>query len=411
MTLLDADRVRTARTAVAVVFAASGFAFASVIARIPAVREVLDLSPGRLGLVLLAVSGGSVLALPSSGPVVHRLGAARAVLLGASLMCAGLTLAALSPEVLASIPALVAGLFLVGVGNGLWDVAMNVEGADVERRLGRAIMPRFHAAFSLGTVAGAAGGALAAGFGLSIAEHVLPTTAVVLVAVVVAVRSFVPVEEPEQVDPTASPKGSGVREAWREPRTLLIGLLVLGMAFAEGSANDWLAVGLVDGYGAGQALAAAGYGAFVTAMTIGRLAGPAVLDRYGRVPVLRGGALLVLLGVLVYVGGSGLPDGSTQALAVATVGALLWGIGASLGFPVGMSAAADDPAKAAARVSVVASVGYLAFLAGPPLLGLLGEHVGVVRAMLGVAGAVALSLAAAGAARPLPVPAEESRPA
>jgi fucose permease len=184
---------------------------------------------------------------------------------------------------------------------------------------------------------------------------------------------------------------------------LAIGLLALGMAFAEGAANDWLALGLVDGYRVQHAVAALGLGLFVTAMTVARMVGPWTLSRAGRVVALRSGAVLVAIGVTAVVLGSALrgPVGLPAALVVAALGSLAWGAGAALGFPVAMSAAADDPRFAAARVSVVSTVGYTAFLAGPPLLGLLGDHVGVLRALLGVGAAVLLSLATAGAARPV----------
>jgi MFS family permease len=128
-------------------------------------------------------------------------------------------------------------------------------------------------------------------------------------------------------------------------------------------------------------------------MTIGRWFGPALLDRYGRVPVLRTLAGIGLAGLLLFVFGPVTP--------VAFAGAVLWGLGASLGFPVGMSAAADDPAKAAARVSVVASIGYCAFLGGPPLIGFLGDHYTVVRGLLAVAMLLVISILVAGSIRPL----------
>jgi MFS family permease len=128
-------------------------------------------------------------------------------------------------------------------------------------------------------------------------------------------------------------------------------------------------------------------------MTIARLVGGAALERFGRVSVLRMSAGLALAGLLLV-----LLSGSTPA---ALVGALLWGAGAALGFPVGMSAAADDPARAAVRVSVVSSIGYCAFLAGPPLIGLLAEHVGILRALFVVLGALVLGLLCSAAARPL----------
>jgi MFS family permease len=169
---------------------------------------------------------------------------------------------------------------------------------------------------------------------------------------------------------------------------------VLGFAFTEGSANDWIAIAFVDGYRTPEVLGAVAFGFFVSAMTIGRLFGGSALERFGRVPVVRATAVFALVGLLLVLLGGSTP--------VALVGALLWGIGASLGFPVGMSAAADDPARAAARVSVVSSIGYTAFLAGPPLIGLLAQEAGILRALFVVLGALVIGLFAASAARPLP---------
>lgn len=395
--------LRRSIAAVAVVFAVSGWLMATWLARLPAVRDALQVTPGRLGIILLSLSVGSVLALPLSGPVVHHLHPARTV-----LGCAGVSTAATVLVGVAGsgrgggVALLVPALFAYGVGVGMWDVAMNVEGAEVERLLGRAIMPWFHAAFSLGTVAGALTGAAAAALTISLPIHLGVTAAVGFATIVMATRAFSPVPGEE---PSGS-AGSGTLAAWRESRTLLVGLMVLGMALAEGSANDWLALGLVDGYGTTHAAGAVGLGVFLTAMTGCRLAGPALLDRFGRVAVLRTGAVLVLGGIGLFVGAAQLVDHSAGMspanavpLALAAVAALAWGCGAALGFPVGMSAASDDPARSAARVSVVSSIGYVAFLAGPPLLGRLADHVGIVRAMLAVSLAVVLSLLCAGAAR------------
>lgn len=396
-----------ARTSVAAVFGVSGFALAAWLARIPAVRDALDVSPGRLGVILLALSTGSILALPLSGPVVHRLRPARTVLFSATLaMLAVVGIGIGGSGAAGGIALLVPSLFAAGVGIGMWDVAMNIEGAEVERAVGQAIMPWFHAAFSLGTVAGALSGAGAAAIGLALPVHLTVVAGLSLGVVLVAVRGFLPVPEPDRHPEAERPAGSGALAAWREPRTLAVGLLALGMALAEGSANDWLALGLVDGYGLDHATGAVGLGLFLCAMTACRLAGPHLLGRFGRVPVLRAGALSVLVGVLVYVAAArwvqpGPASANLGPLLLAALAILAWGLGAALGFPVAMSAASDDPARAAARVSVVASIGYVAFLAGPPLLGLLADRIGVVGSMLGVSAAVLLSLLSAGAARPL----------
>lgn len=388
-TAVPAAEIARARTAVVVAFAFNGLAFASFIARTPAIRDGLDLSPAQLGLLLLCLSGGSVAGLPLSGPLVHRVGPGRAVLAGALAASVGLALLATGLG-LQTVPPAAIGLVLVGYGVGTWDVAMNVEGADVERRLGRSLMPRLHAAFSIGTVAGATVGAVSAAAGIPLAVQVAAVAGLVPVVVGIVHRRFLPHERPD-----ATTTSSGALAAWREPRTLAIGLTVLAFGFTEGSANDWIAIAFVDGHATSEPLGAIAFGCFVSAMTVGRLVGGAVLDRFGRVPTLRVTAITALAGLLLVLLGGSLP--------LAFAGVLLWGFGASLGFPVGMSAAADDPARAAARVSVVSSVGYTAFLAGPPLIGLLAEHAGILKALFVVLAALALGSLAAGATRHDPV--------
>ena len=386
MTQVAPGVVTRARTAVAVVFVANGVTFASIFARMPALRDAFALSPAQLGLLLLCLSGGAVVGLPLSGVVVHRIGPARAVGTAMAVSCSGMV--ALAVALLAGgIAWAGAAMFLIGLGTGVWDVAMNVEGAAVEQHLGRSFMPRLHAGFSIGAVGGAAVAAACAALGVPVAAQLVGVAVVVPAVVLTMVRSFLPAEpEPEQA------RSGGVLAAWREPRTVLVGLLVLAFAFTEGSAYDWIAVALVDGHGADQAVGAVGYGVFVAAMTAARLWGGALLTRYGRVTVLRGSAALAVAGLLVVV----LAGGIGWALA----GALLWGAGAALGFPVGMSAAADDPGRAAPRVSVVSSIGYTAFLAGPPLIGLLAERDGVLRGLLVVLVALVVALLTAGATRP-----------
>lgn len=389
-----ASHVVRARTAVAGVFALNGFAFASWISRIPESRTALDLTPGALGTLLLAIAVGSVLALPATGPVVHRVGAARVVAAGALLDGLGLVVAGAGVAT-GQVLLTALGLFLLGVGTGSWDVAMNVEGAVVERRLARSIMPRFHAAFSLGTVAGAGVGAALSALAVPVVGHLVAAGLIVATSALVVVRAFLPPEsEPEPGGPGAPVARRNPMRAWAEPRTIVIGVMVLAMAFTEGAANDWLAVALVDGHGVTPAVGAVGFALFVAAMTVGRTVGSTLLDRYGRLLVLRGSMLMAGVGVLVVVLSDWLP--------LVVLGVVIWGLGASLGFPVGMSAAADDPVHAAARVSVVSSIGYTAFLAGPPLIGFLGDEVGTLRALLVVAALLVPSLLAVGAARPLP---------
>ena len=358
-----------ARNAVGLTFFLNGLVFASWVSRIPEVRESFDLTNGQLGLVLLAIALGSVLALPTTGAAINAMGTVRIVRIGAGAATLGMVAAAIGlGDVL---PLTVAGLFVYGLGIGVWDVAMNVEGAEVERGLGRTIMPRFHAGFSGGTVVGALLGVLLIELGVPALAHLV---GIVLLAIVLVWRtspSFLPVAERHEES------ASSAARAWLEPRTLLIGVMVLALAMTEGTANDWLAVALVDGHDVSHAAGVAGFAVFVLAMTAGRFAGTGLIDRFGRVAVLWGTMALAGAGVLLIV--------LAEQPALVVVGIVLWGVGASLGFPVGMSAAADDPVRAASRVSVVSTIGYAAFLAGPPLLGFVGDEVGTLKALLVVA--------------------------
>lgn len=162
---------------------------------------------------------------------------------------------------------------------------------------------------------------------------------------------------------------------------------------------------MIDGYGAAAAIGALTFAIFLAAMTLGRWFGPGLIDRHGRVLTVRVFAGLALVGLVLVIWGSALP--------VAMAGAALWGLGTALGFPVGMSAAGDEPVHAAARVSVVATIGYVAFLAGPPLIGFLGERTGTLHALAVTGGLVALGLMISGVLRPAagPEPARAGAPA
>jgi len=348
-----------------------------------------------VGVVLLAIAVGSLVSLPCGGVIVHRYTSRRTVAAMAVLLGGGLSIVCVGYH--AGIAAVIVGFFLVGFAVGAWNVAMNVQGAIVERHLGRAVMSRFHAGYSIGTVGGAVIGAVAVLLKVPVTVHLLAVAVLTAGLVPWAVRGFVADTDASATDAARSDAG-GVRARllarWTEPRTLLIGLFVLAIGFAEGSGYDWINIAFIDSYHVPAAVGTLGLATFLAAMTAGRWFGPTVLDRYGRVAVLRGLALSAFTGLLLFI--------FSPAAALAFLGVTLWGLGASLGFPVGMSAAADDPTAAAARVSVVASMAYCSFLCGPPLIGLLGDHLTVQRALLIVAGLAAVSAGIAGALRPLP---------
>ena len=325
----DTEAVGAATRATYAAFVSMGFCFASWASRIPQVKQLLGLDASQLGLVLLATAAGSVVALPLAGPVVTRFGSRVTVSRMAVLAGAGLFTVAFGCRI--GVAPVVAGLLALGVGTAGWDVAMNVHGAIVERRLGRAIMPRFHAGFSVGTVAGALGGVAMVALGVSVTAHLAIVALAVAIGVPIAVKGFLG-DHPE-ADSHRSP-ASDARTArrslgaWRERRTLLIGVFVLALAFAEGSGNDWISLAMIDGHQAQPAVGTLAFAVFLAAMTAGRWFGPQMLDEHGRIPVLRTTLIVAIVGLLMFTLGP-----STE---VAFGGALLWGAGISLGFPVGI---------------------------------------------------------------------------
>lgn len=384
-------QVSSAAIATFIIFGANGLVFASWAARIPAVTETLHISSGQMGTLLLCTAVGSLIALPTAGHVIGRIGTSNSV--RASGFLAALAAVAISVSLLAeSVPGTAVALFFFGIGIGLWDVSQNVEGADVEHRLRRTVMPKFHAAFSGGAFVGALIGAGLSGLGVGLPQHLLVIAGVVAVLTFITPRYFLPHAAPQaqSADETKPDRGPS---AWRDSRTLLIGVVVLGATLTEGAGNDWIAKAAVDGLGTSESTGALLFALFVLAMTAMRFFGGSVIDRYGRVAVLRSSmaAAAAGLGLFVFAGN----------VWLAAVGAALWGVGAALAFPMGMSAAADDPKHAAARVSVVSTIGYVAFLAGPPLLGYLGDLTGIHLALLAIGAPILVALLLAGVAKPL----------
>ncbi len=381
-------------TAVFVVFTLSGLDIATWLGRIPSVRDSLGASTFEMGLLVLGMAVGSIGGLTFAGHIVAKLGARRGVQVAAACLALGMVFAGLAVSLGWGFAAIWIALIAFGFGNGLCDVSMNVSGAAAEKAGGRTIMPLFHAAFSLGTLAGAGLGALAEALEVPVAWHFIVLVVVTSAAMLVAVTRFQDehrFEEHDATDTSPVPTPVSRWQVWAQPSTLLIGVIVLGMALAEGSANDWLPLAMIDGHGLDNAAGAAVLTVFLAAMTVGRVAGSPLIDRFGRVPVLRISAAVAVigLGMLIFI----------DNVPLAIVGVVLWGLGASLGFPMGMSAAADDPRTAAARVSAVATIGYVAFLAGPPLIGFLGEHVGLLGALLVVFVFIIAAGLASGAAR------------
>lgn len=378
------------RNALFLTFVLCGIGVATFVSRIPRLRDDLTISVADVGVLIFAIAAGSIVGLLLAGHLVHWVGGRRTILATMLLFGTGLVIAGIGATLLHSFAVALAGLVVFGFASAICDVATNVEGTGVERASRRHIMPWIHASWSLGTIAGAAIGSAAAFADVDLVVHFGVAGVVAAVGGVVATRWIPRLPLPEE---SAEPQLGfrGRMAIWLEPRTLAIGVIVLGMAFAEGSANDWIALAMVDDRGLDNGQGALMFGVFAVAMTIGRIAGVPLLDRFGRVPVLRVSTVAALVGLALVI--------LVPVIPVAVAGIAIWGLGAALGFPVGMSAAGDDPVRATARVSAVATVAYTAFLVGPPVIGFVGEHIGLLNALWIVVVLIAVAGLAAPAAR------------
>jgi fucose permease len=385
------------RNAVFVIFILSGLAIASWVARIPGVRDGLELGkdPSAVGLLILGMSIGAIVGLSSSSIVLARFGPHKGMVGTLTIAAAGIGLIGLGASVFHSVPLVAVGLILLGFGNGMVDVMMNVEATAVEREIGKTLLPLMHGCFSLGTVIGAGIGAAAAALNIDVGWHLGALAVVIVVTAIVAVR-YIPREADlgDDVGAPRPPFGERLRESlavWADWRLILIGVVMLGMAFGEGSANDWISLAVVDGHGQSNSTGAVVFGFFVAAMTVGRMLGGPIVDRIGRVNAIRITAAMGAGGLLLFILGG--------PLWLVVIGTVLWGLGVSLGFPLGMSAAADGAANPAARVSAVAIIGYCAFLVGPPVIGFLGKEFGLLNALFLVLVLLVASFLAAPAVR------------
>jgi len=393
LTLTRAQLVRW-RTAVFTIFFVVGLGFATWASRLPSVKLILGIDDFGVGVLLFVSGGAGIIGLSLANIVVARWGARRGMLFSITVFSVGVVLIGVGVQFAQSYALTAVGLGLMGLGMSVTDVMMNVEAAAVERAFERTLMPLFHALFSLGTVAGAGIGVAMSAWGVGVAWHLWVMGALVLAAGLGSL-AYVPSREFAQDDASSSRRErfAQIIAVWRDPRTYAIGVIMLGMAFAEGSANDWLTIAVVDGHDETEATGAIALTVFSIAMTLVRAIGGPLVDRIGRVWALRVMSLTGAVGLIMFILAPSVP--------VAFVGVALWGAGAALGFPVGMSAAADDPAKAAASVSAAATIGYLAFLCGPPVLGWISHQIGILPTLWIIVALIALSGFASGAARPI----------
>ena len=385
--------------AVAVLFFGYGFVMASSYSRVPGIRDQLGCTPTQLAFALVCMGVGSILGMPFAGRLVDRYSSRAVSLLTTFIALGAWTLVPLARPV----PALALILLITGVG----DVAMNVQGHLVETRRQKVWMPYWHGLFSVGAVVGALAGAFAASLRLPIAWQLLGVSAVFAVAMGLATTRYLPdaglhpsagsepVKEPIFDEPQALASAqSSARQPERSTLTLvevLLGIMTFGATLGEGAANDWLTLMLVDNRGAPPALGALTFAGFNVTMALGRFTGGVIIQRYGRVPVLRAAGLTACTGVAALC--------LVNSTLIALLGALAWGLGLSVVFPSAMSAAGEVHGRGARAIAVVATIGYGGFLLGAPLIGLLAHTMPLDRALLAVAVLVLLIAVLAPVAR------------
>lgn len=375
--------------AILLVFGLLGIGFGSWLSRLPSVRDHLGASTLEMSIFGLILALGSLTGLVFSGRSVSRLGPRRALALCVIVQGLALPSAGVLFWVGATVPAVVC-LALYGFSFSTADVAMNVSAAEAERAIRKPQMSLFHAAYSLGSVTAMGIGALAEAARIPVPLHLIIVFVAIVAGVLFALRfvprvsQLEPAAEQGAQDPHASvhtgpipviqsaPTVPPNYSPWRDPRILIIGLIAMSISLAEGTASDWLPIALADGRGFSNESAALTLGVFFISMTGARVAGSWLLTRFGRVTILRGGAVLTMIGIGMTI--------LIPASWVAVVAAVLWGVGCAFGFPIGVSAAADRPATAIRDVAAVSAIAYTAYLLGPMMIGFLGEHFGLLNA-------------------------------
>jgi MFS family permease len=377
-------QLRRVRVVVLGYFFVLGAATATWSARLPAIKEALHLSDGRLGLVLFAVPAGSMLTLPFSGRIADRFGAERVTRIAGAACPAALVPIGLGPQT-RSLAVLIVALTLYGALAGLLDVAMNACGAKLELAYGRPILSSLHAAYSIAGLAGAGIGGLSAAVGLSPLPTFAATAAVLIAGGLFAGPHLV--IPPARAEPDDRPRPTPLRSAAQISAVIwILGLLALFGQVGEGAAGDWSAVYLHVNLGTSAGVAAAGLAAFSVMMAAGRMVGDRLAARFGSVRLVRASGLIAGLGLA-----AGL---AIHAPAAAIAGFALLGAGQAGIFPQIVSAAVRlDPAHAGRNIGRIAAVAYSGLLGGPVAIGAAASGVGLRDALL-IPAALSLVVAA-----------------
>jgi MFS family permease len=345
--------------------------------RLPAIKESLGLSDGELGTALVGLAIGLVVGTRLAGAPVDRFGSRPVMRVGFPLLAATLLL----PGLADSLVALFLSLFVLGLASGALDVAMNAQGIEVERHLGRPILSGLHGLWSVGLGIGAGVAALAAAIGADPLEHFAVVAVVLAVASLVFLRGLLPAHD-QLREESGGAEPADVR--WT-PALVLLGVIAFCSFVGEGSASDWSAVYMTQELGTSQALGALAFAAFAVTMALARFAADPLRGRVGNVVLVRGGSLIAAAGLGIAL--------LVHEPAAGIAGFALLGLGLAPVVPIAFSAAGDLDARATGRlVGRVATVGYVGSVAGPIMIGWLAEATSL-RASLGLVVVLAVVIA------------------
>ncbi|MFF9088590.1 MFS transporter [Streptomyces sp. NPDC014991] len=344
------DEVGRARYAVAAVFAVHGAVTGSFATRVPWVQDHTSVGAGQLGFALAFTAFGASCAMPLAGRISHRFGSRTALRGLLTLWTLSLVLPSFAPNLVT----LCLAMFTYGATAGMADVAMNALGVEVERLLGKSIMSGLHGMWSAGALVGSAAGTLAAHLGADARLHFVLASALLTVLGLAACSRVLDLQAEEDEEPPP-------RFALPPRSALLIGAVGFCAVFAEGASLDWSAVFLRDRLDSSAGLAAASTTAFMLTMAVARVAGDAVVNRFGAVRTVRaGGMLAVLGGVLVVLAGHP---------AVAMGGFALMGLGIAVVVPLCFAAAGHAGPNPSQAIAGVATITYTSGLIAPGLIG------------------------------------------
>jgi MFS family permease len=394
----DAPSIAPWRNAILVAFGLGGITLATWGPRLPSLRADLGANDGTIGVVLAGVTVGSLVGLSFSSALLGRLGARRSILGALCLVAVGLATIGIGAGALHAVALTAVGFVGVGMGIGALDIMINVEASSIERAIGRTRMPLLHAAWSAGAIVGAGIGSGSAAVALPVQWQFTGEAAVIVVAAVLLTRA-IPLHAPSALDEERQRVWERVRgwaRGWSDWRLLFIGVVMLGVELGEGSANSWLSLAVHDDHHQTDVVAALFLVVFAIGETLARILGSPIVDRLGRTIAVRVTTAIGVAGLLLFI--------LAQPAWLVVIGTFLWAVGVSMGFPLGMSAAAESGPDPAVRVSVVASIGYVANLAGPPVIGLLSKGYGLLHALWLVVALLAVAFAFSGTLRPRRAP-------